>query len=399
MQWYTNIMKQVIIEQVKIEKLVPGGQALGELSDGRKVFVWGALPNETVKVQLTKSKKHYAEAVTTEILTATPERIEPRDECYLSTSPWQIMTETAETKYKSELVTEVFRQEHIELPYAEIKGDGKFWQYRNKIEYSLWWDHDTAKIWPAFHRRGSHQKILVKSSNIERPEIWAEAQRVINQLNADGEEARKYQSLLIRCNQAGQVSGALFENGKSHPTMANLTDTILGEAYTYSPNGFFQINLPVYEMALNEIKQHLDDSSRVVDMYSGVGTIGLSVARDRQLTLVETDNSAFRELQNNVPSDRADIRTVHAKSEEALDYITSDACIIVDPPRAGLDDKVVGRILETQPKRVIYLSCNPATQARDVALLSAKYSITYAQPFNFFPRTPHIENLIVLRLK
>lgn len=392
-------MKQVIIEQVKIEKLVPGGQALGELSDGRKVFVWGALPNETVKVQLTKSKKHYAEAVTTEILTATPERIEPRDECYLSTSPWQIMTETAETKYKSELVTEVFRQEHIELPYAEIKGDGKFWQYRNKMEYSFWWDHDTAKIWPAFHRRGSHQKILVKSSNIERPEIWAEAQRVINQLNADGEEARKYQSLLIRCNQAGQVSGALFENGKSHPTMANLTDTILGEAYTYSPNGFFQINLPVYEMALNEIKQHLDDSSRVVDMYSGVGTIGLSVARDRQLTLVETDNSAFRELQNNVPSDRADIRTIHAKSEEALDYITSDACIIVDPPRAGLDDKVVGRILETQPKRVIYLSCNPATQARDVALLSAKYSITHAQPFNFFPRTPHIENLIVLRLK
>ncbi len=392
-------MKQVIIEQVKIEKLVPGGQALGELSDGRKVFVWGALPNETVKVQLTKSKKHYAEAVTTEILTATPERIEPRDECYLSTSPWQIMTETAETKYKSELVTEVFRQEHIELPYAEIKGDGKFWQYRNKMEYSLWWDHDTAKIWPAFHRRGSHQKILVKSSNIERPEIWAEAQRVINQLNADGEEARKYQSLLIRCNQAGQVSGALFENGKSHPTMANLADTILGEAYTYSPNGFFQINLPVYEMALNEIKQHLDDSSKVVDMYSGVGTIGLSVARDRQLTLVETDNSAFRELQNNVPSDRADIRTIHAKSEEALDYITSDACIIVDPPRAGLDNKVVGRILETQPKRVIYLSCNPATQARDVALLSAKYSITYAQPFNFFPRTPHIENLIVLRLK
>lgn len=392
-------MKQVIIEQVKIEKLVPGGQALGELSDGRKVFVWGALPNETVKVQLTKSKKHYAEAVTTEILTATLERIEPRDECYLSTSPWQIMTETAETKYKSELVTEAFRQEHIELPYAEIKGDGKFWQYRNKMEYSLWWDHDTAKIWPAFHRRGSHQKILVKSSNIERPEIWAEAQRVINQLNADGEEARKYQSLLIRCNQAGQVSGALFENGKSHPTMANLTDTILGESYTYSPNGFFQINLPVYEMALNEIKQHLDDSSRVVDMYSGVGTIGLSVARDRQLTLVETDNSAFRELQNNVPSDRTDIHTIHAKSEEALDYITSDACIIVDPPRAGLDDKVVGRILETQPKRVIYLSCNPATQARDVALLSTKYSITHAQPFNFFPRTPHIENLIVLRLK
>lgn len=391
-------MKQVIIEEVKIEKLVPGGQAFGELSDGRKVFVWGALPGETVRVQLTKSKRHYAEAVVTEVIEAAPERVEPRDECYLSTSPWQIMTEDAEVKYKSQLVQEAFRQEHIELPYVEIKGDGKFWQYRNKMEYSLWWDHDTARIWQAFHRRGSHQKILVKSSSIERPEIWNEAQRVIAKLNANGEEARKYQSLLIRCNQAGQVSGALFENGKSHPVMNNLTDTILGETYSYSPNGFFQINLPVYEMALNEIKQYLTDQP-VVDMYSGVGTIGLSVARDRQLTLVETDNSAYRELQNNLPANRPDIQAVHARSEEALEYITSDACIIVDPPRAGLDRKVIDRILETTPQRVIYLSCNPATQARDVALLSGKYRITHNQPFNFFPRTPHIENLAVLMLK
>lgn len=392
-------MKSIITETVKLTKLIPGGQALGELADGRKVFVWGGLPGEIATVQLTKIKKHYAEAVATEIIQASPERIQPRDDCYLSTSPWQIMSETAEIKYKSDLVVEAFRQEHIDLPRVDIVGDGKFYHYRNKMEYSLWWDHDTAKIYPAFHRRGSHQKIPVKSSSIERSEIWAEARRIIDELNAKNDEARRYQSLLIRCNQAGEVSGALFENYKEHPRMKSLTDNILGQNYSYSPNGFFQINLPVYQLALQDMQQFLPDNTRVVDMYSGVGTIGLSIARDRDLTLVETDKHAFAEMEQNLPVGHDNIRPVHAKSEQALEYITSDATIIVDPPRAGLDKIVVNRLLETEPGRIIYLSCNPATQARDVALLLGKYRIIHNQPFNFFPRTPHIENLIVLERK
>ena len=115
---------------------------------------------------------------------------------------------------------------------------------------------------------------------------------------ARGEEARKYQSLLLRCNQNGEVSGGLYENNKPHPVFDNLTDIILGQEYSYSPNGFFQINLPVYEMALKEIKKHIT-SEKVLDLYAGVGTIGLSVARDKDLTLVEVDKSAYRELEKN----------------------------------------------------------------------------------------------------
>ncbi|MDO4271653.1 MAG: hypothetical protein Q4C83_01555 [Candidatus Saccharibacteria bacterium] len=387
-------MKKIIEETVKFSNVVPGGQALGELADGRKVFAWGVLPNEVAVVRLTKSKKHYAEAVAVEIIESSPDRVEPRDDCYLSTSPWQIMSEEAEIKYKSESVVESFRQEGIDLQLIAITGNGNFYNYRNKMEYSLWYDHDTAKIWPAFHRRGSHQKILVKNSSIERPEIWAEAQRVIAELNANGDEARNYQSLMIRCNQAGEVRSALFAMNQPHPTMDTLTDSILGHEYRYSPNGFFQINLPVYELALTDMRRFIN-TDKVIDMYSGVGTIGLSIAGDKQLTLVETDNHAFAELENNLPNDNY-IIGVHAKSEEALEYITSDATVIVDPPRAGLDNRVVDRLLEAQPPRIIYLSCNPATQARDTKTLLAKYRIIHNQPYNFFPRTPHIENLIVL---
>lgn len=368
---------------------------MGELGDGRKIFAWGGLPNETVKVQLTKLKKSYAEGIVTEVIKASPHRVEPRDECYLSTSPWQIMTPEFEIKAKSDLVVESFAQVGVDLPWVEIKGDGKFYNYRNKMEYSLWWDHDTNKIWPAFHKRSSHQKILVNKSSIERPEIWAECQRVINELNDNGDEARRYQSLLIRCNQAGEVSGALFEMNKPHPTMKNLSDKILDRDYSYSPNGFFQINLPVYEMALKDMANYVS-TDKVVDMYSGVGTIGLSIAGDRQLTLVETDNSAYGELENNLRLQGSTAAGVHAKSEEALEYITDNTTIILDPPRAGLDKKVIDRLIETKPPIIIYLSCNPATQARDVAMLMDEYRITHNQPYNFFPRTPHIENLVVL---
>jgi 23S rRNA (uracil1939-C5)-methyltransferase len=85
-----------------------------------------------------------------------------------------------------------------------------------------------------------------------------------------------------------------------------------------------------------------------------------------------------------------------APSEKALDYITADATVIVDPPRAGLHTAVTERLLAVRPPRVVYLSCNPVTQARDVSLLLDAYKIAGQRGYNFFPRTPHIEHLIVL---
>lgn len=213
-------------------------------------------------------------------------------------------------------------------------------------------------------------------------------------LNARGEEARKYQSLLLRCSQDGEVSGGLYENKKPHPVFEPLEDQILGQTYSYSPNGFFQINLPVYELALKEIQKYIK-TEEVLDLYAGVGTIGLSVARDRKLTLVEADKSAFSELIRNT-NNLSNARAILDKSENIVSYIKSHQTIIVDPPRAGLDRKLIESLLETAPPTVIYLSCNPATEARDVRMLLEKYQIESVKTFNFFPHTPHIENLVVL---
>ncbi len=418
-------------ELVIIEKLIPGGQALATLEDGKKAFFWNALPGETIeKYDITKQKSRYIEAIATKISNPSNHRIDPKDTCFLSTSPWQIMDYDYELEQKQALVTEIFREHQITIDTPEIYTDKRDYFYRNKMEYSLYWNNDTNKIELAFHARGSHRKIPIKSSSIERPEILKKAQQIINELNEKHEEARKYQSLLLRCNQKGEVEGGLYENGKPHPRFNNLKDQILNHEYSYSPNGFFQINLPVYEMALKGIKNHID-TDKVLDLYSGVGTIGLSVARDKHLTLVECDKSAFRELENNcrrhdntafeehirrrgeygATEPRNDGRegafresgiimpkAVLAKSEEVLDYIAPDQTVILDPPRAGCDRRLIKKLNEIKPKTIIYLSCNPATQARDVKLLLENYHIKIVKTFNFFPRTPHIENLVVLSL-
>ncbi len=391
----------VVVEKVLISKMVPGGQALGELTDGKKGFFWNALPGETVaEYKVTKSKLHYIEAVALKIENPSPMRVEPLDECYLSTSPWQIVKFEDELKLKSELVTEVFRQNGISLE-TECVSDGCDYGYRNKMEYALFWNSETDLIDLAFHMRGSHYKIPVTKSSIERPELFKKAREIVAELNARGDEARKYQSLLLRCNQDGKVSGGLFENGKPHPVFENLSDEILGRKYSYSPNGFFQINLPVYEMALKEISKYVA-SGKVLDMYSGVGTIGLSVvSRDAllngvsELKLVECDKSAWQESLNNIAG-LDGVESVLAKSEDVISYIEPEQTVILDPPRAGCDEKLIRRLLEVGPKRVIYLSCNPATQARDTAMLVEKYKIVAAKTFDFFPHTPHIENLVVL---
>ena len=89
-------------------------------------------------------------------------------------------------------------------------------------------------------------------------------------------------------------------------------------------------------------------------------------------------------------------KVILSKSEEALDYIAPDQTVILDPPRAGCDEKLIAKLTEVTPEKIIYLSCNPATQARDVKMLLEKYQIKEVKTFNFFPRTPHIENLVIL---
>ncbi|OGL33123.1 hypothetical protein A3E20_02250 [Candidatus Saccharibacteria bacterium RIFCSPHIGHO2_12_FULL_47_16] len=430
--------KQLPIVEVKLDKIVGGGQTLGALDYGKKLFAWGGLPGETVNVQVTKKKSNFLEGVVTEVITPSEQRVEPRDEdSYLSTSPWQIMTFDAEQHYKSALIEEAFELHDIVLPQPiGIYSDNREFEYRNKIEYSFWWDKEVGQLDLAFFRRGTHGKIPVDKTSLAHPAINTAAHAIRDTLRNRETQAFNLKTVIVRCDQQGNVAAQLyvkdemfdafteqelkdfqiagfeliFSNPKSPASVitkrlqawgeTTLTDSILDVPFTYAVEGFFQINIPVYEKALLDMKEWVDSNKPTVDLYSGVGSIGLTIGGDN-VTMVEINEHAVREMEPNITAmDRAKTaKAILAPSETALEHITSDSTIILDPPRAGLHEDVVTKLLEAAPERIIYLSCNPVTQARDVARLAEKYGIRHHQGYNFFPRTPHIEHLIVLDKK
>ena len=433
------------IETVKLEKIVGGGQALGALDDGRKAFVWGGLPDELVKFRITKKKSHFVEGIVTEVLSASSERIEPRDpESYLSTSPWQIMNFDAEQRYKAALVEEAFELHDIVLPDPiEIYSDGRQFEYRNKVEFSWFGDvsaknPDAETLDLAFFRRGSKGKVVVEGSALLPRAIVEIAHQIRDLLQAKNIQAHQLKTLLIRCNQSGatvwqlyvkdekigncistsdaqnlaaQGGEIIFSDPRSPASRitkrlakfggTTLTDTILGTPFRYATEGFFQVNIPVYEQALRDMKDWIGDAERnsqVLDLYSGVGTIGLTIGGDAP-ELVEINADAVREMLRNIAKLNSHANAILAASEQALEYITSDKIVIVDPPRAGLHKDVVARLIDQAPPKILYLSCNPVTQARDVALLAEVYGVRSHRGYNFFPRTPHIEHAVLLHKK
>src|SRR5690606_4251027 len=202
-------MKKREVIEATLDKIVGGGQALGTLSDGRKLFAWGGLPGERVKVQITKKKSNYLEGLVVGVLTASPDRITPRDpESYVSTSPWQIMTPEAEQHYKSQLIKEAFELHHIPLPQSvEVYTDGRDYGYRNKVEFSWYGETDatsgTDSLHLAFFRRGSKGKVIVDDSALLPTEIVTLARAIRGRPSALGVTARELKTLLIRSDQQG----------------------------------------------------------------------------------------------------------------------------------------------------------------------------------------------------
>lgn len=473
-------MKKVRYERLTLDKIVGGGQAIGQAADGRKLFVWGGLPGEDVTVRITKKKSKLLEGIVTDVHTASTDRITPADpDSYLSTSPWQIMQFDAEQHYKAQLIDEAFALHDVALPdETVVYSDNVTQHYRNKVEFSWYSDviDDVESLDLAFFRRGSKGKIVVDQCSLLPESMMMLARRVRDDLHTAGITARQLKTLLIRCDQSGncvwqlyvkdsdfaldestystwpaQGGEIIYSDPRSPASRITerlvstgeivLTDTILDVPFRYATEGFFQVNIPVYEQALRDMQQwviHPRPASTVaqplasegsafpaergqdivagdprapelvngreterlttVDMYSGVGTIGLTIGGD-DCTLVEINEHAVREMKRNIARLGSSAQAILAPAEHATDYITSDKLIIVDPPRAGLHADVITRLLDQHPPRIIYLSCNPVTQARDVALLLEKYRIVHHAGYNFFPRTPHIEHLVVLDAK
>jgi 23S rRNA (uracil1939-C5)-methyltransferase len=423
-----------------VDSLAQGGRGVAR-SEGYVVFVSGALPGDTVRARLNKAKRGYGEASVVEILDPSPRRVPDRcvhDGEPCPGAPWQGLPYAEQLDEKTRQVDEALRRlgglDSFELEPIVPAVDQ--WRYRNKLEYSF--GARDGKLVLGFHRRGSWSEVV----NAEDCHLASEANnRVRNEIRewARQEGIPAYdastrtgvlRNLVVReGRRTGQVQTRLVTSpasfarppvdlhtvvegpgsGTAGPTGALgeefLEEELAGLRFRISPLAFFQTNTEMAERlcALAGEAAGLTGRERVFDLYCGIGTIGLTLARGAaDVWGIETVPEAIADAKHNATRNRIDkarfiAQDVRLGVRPLLEEAGSPDVVVVDPPRAGLSKKVVRRVIECQARRIVYVSCNPTTLAPNAAqLVEAGYRLRRVTPVDMFPHTPHVECVAVL---
>lgn len=445
------------IKTLKIEDLAHGGDGVARADNGMAVFISLTLPGDLVKARITKIKKDYAYAELLEVLEAGEARIEAPCPVYNNCGGCQLqhIDYKKEIEYKKnnikELMARIAGIEDFELKDV-LAAEDEF-RYRNKAQFPLDLDEE-EKITAGFYKRGSHEIVPNHNCLIQHPlinRILRETLKELNkfQLTVYNENTLNglLRHLVIRVgsctNQAllvmvtndkefidknliartlmrkipelkGVVQNINSQDtnvilGKKDILLAGtdkITEYIGNTAYLISARSFFQVNtmqaLKLYNTAADYLDE--DNDSKIVDAFSGTGSIALYLAdKVKKIYAVESLKAAVEDAEENADLNGIDnIEFKQGLVEEELPSILKEDkidTIIFDPPRKGLDEKTIELLLASEINKIIYISCNPATQARDLKNLKSKYELVEIQPVDLFPQTYHIESAALLKLK
>ncbi len=425
-----------------IDALAFGGAGVARL-DGYVVFVQGAVPGDRVRAVIGKRKRAYAEARTAEILEPGPDRIAPVADH--PGAPWQVLAYQRQLEVKQGQVHDALRRIGKLTGFAmePIVPAVEQWRYRNKLEYSFGTD-PAGELVCGFHAPGRWDEIVPIADcrlasapgNEAREQIvaWCRRQRLTAFDRRSGEgllrnlvvrEGRRTGALQVRLvTAAGQIdrdsliragegldgllwtrSDSLAETTQGGETELlagpdRFPETLGGMHFEISSEAFFQTNTEMAERLYQLAIEYAAPVGfeRVYDLYCGIGTIGLLLSpRVAEVWGLELSPEAISDAIANARINEVDNTNFFAGDvrlalRELVDRAGRPDVLIVDPPRAGLSQKVVRRIVEASPSRIVYVSCNPTTLAPNAAqLVEAGYRLVRVRPVDMFPQTPHIE--------
>jgi 23S rRNA (uracil1939-C5)-methyltransferase len=433
--------------ELTVDRLAYGGNGVARRDeDGYVVFVAGAVPGDRVRAEVGKSKKQYAEARTVELLEPSPDRIPAQADH--PGAPWQVLPYARQLAVKQEQVedalTRIGRLSGYELD--PIVPAIEEWRYRNKLEYSF--GAEDGELVCGFHAPGRWDRIVAmedcklasERSNAVREQALAELRRqglgawdrrtqqgfLRNLVVREGRRTGELQVRLV--TSPGKLDADAFVDaleadhifwtqteGLGESTAGGETTLLSGGPqlaeqlgdlrFLISPEAFFQTNTEMAEVLYGHAIElaALRGSERVFDLYCGIGTIGLSLAtRAREVVGVEIVEAAVADAIENARLNEITNASFYAgdirlSMRELVERAGKPDVAVIDPPRAGLSQKVVRRIIEAEPQRIVYVSCNPTTLAPNAAqLVEAGWTLKRVRPVDMFPQTPHIECVALL---
>ena len=425
---------------LEIESLAHGGRGVAR-AEGYVVFVSGGLPGDRVLARLDRAKRDFGEARVLELIDASPDRVADRclhDGEPCPGAPWQGLPYERQLSEKAGLVEDALRRlgglDGFEL--EAIEPAIEHWRYRNKLEYSF--GERDGELVLGFHRRGSWAEVIdaedcmlaSERNNAARNRVreWARGERIPaydrrarsgvlrNLVVREGTRTGQVQTRLITApatfpkppvdlhtvieGSGGGTEGPTGVLGREH-----LEEELAGLRLSISHTAFFQTNTAMAERLYGIAAKYvgLSGGERVFDLYSGIGTIALSLAPGAgEVWGIEVSPGAVVDAERN--AQRSGIANAHFVAADArlgvrplLERAGKPDVVVVDPPRAGLSKKVVRRMLECEARRIVYVSCNPTTLAPNASqLVEAGYRLRRVKPVDMFPQTPHVECVALL---
>ena len=432
--------------ELDVDGIAFGGRGIAR-TDGFVLFIEGAVPGDRVRAVVTKSKRGYGEARALELVRPSEERIDPVADH--PGAPWQVLPYQRQLEIKAAQVDDALRRigRLDGFTLEPIVAAVEQWRYRNKLEYSFGRDEDGTLVC-GFHAPGSWEQILhvedcllaSERGNVARRQVLdvcrAHGLTAFDRRSGEGflrnlvvREGRRTGELQVRVVtspgalptdalvDAVDCDGLLWTmtDDVAETTSSGQTELLSGSDYLeeelagyrfrISPGAFFQTNTEMAERLYGIAAEYaaLTGFERVYDLYCGIGTVGLSLsARASEVWGLEIVEEAVADAianakLNDVPHAKFFAGDVRLALRELVEAAGRPDVLLVDPPRAGLSQKVVRRIIEAQPKRIVYVSCNPTTLAPNAAqLVEAGWELQRVRPVDMFPQTPHIECVAVL---
>ena len=444
-----------------MQKLIKG-TAIDLSSEGKGVvkyrndivFVDGLFPDEEADIEILYQRAGVYFGKVKHLYRISKERIQPK--CKICTScggcQYQQLDYKAQLKYKTKRVKEaLYRIAHVKQDVLPCIGASNPYNYRNKIQVPFVKDRNGVVKF-GFYKENTHIIMPIKECAIEdkkaAPILW-DIKLLLEEMNIPtyNEDSGRgilryvlirtshhYDELMVvlvttQMNFPGQRNfinelinrhpeiTTIVENVNSRRTNVilgdkekvlygpgHIKDDILGLTFEISASSFFQINPEQVEKLYASALNLIDFSKKevVLDAYSGVGTIGLIAARNaKRVISVEINKSAHKNAIENAK--RNNINNIEFVCDDAgkfiNKYIGDIDVLIMDPPRSGSDETFLSTVMDKRIGKIIYVSCNPETLARDIAYLSSLYKVTYVQPVDMFPMTAHVETVVELYRK
>ncbi|MEL6911042.1 MAG: 23S rRNA (uracil(1939)-C(5))-methyltransferase RlmD [Cyanobacteria bacterium J06598_4] len=441
-------LQQGQIVELEITDLSTSGDGVGRY-EGQVVFVPDTVTGDRLQAKIVQSKAKFAKGRVLKLRDASADRIRPScivaDKC--GGCQWQHVQIDYQRQAKQQQIAQAFQRigGFGELEVKPILSTDRALNYRNKSTYPLG-RSQTGKVQAGYYRQGSHKLINLNQCPVQderlhpllrevKQDIQARGWSIYNETTHQG----KLRHLSLRIGQnTGEILLTLvttdpqlaeieaqaqlwmerypelvgvclnLNRDRTNAILGQTTYTILGKPYLremfagvelhIAADTFFQVNTSAAELLLESILQQLalTGSETVVDAYCGVGTFTLPIAKQaKQAIGIELSTTSIEQANANAALNQISNVTFYAgKVRDWLPEITANPdLLLLDPPRKGCDQQVIDAILRLQPTRIAYISCKPATIARDIRLLcdSGKYRLGVVQPADFFPQTTHVE--------